>query len=180
MQLLLVVVVAGPVARPPTDLSVGQGGEGPLPDDVPFELSQGAEDVEDRLPAAGRRVDGLLQAPEPHGAIAQVGDVSMKCLRLRPSRSSFQTTSESPDRTSARARSLLQAGPLGLGPARLVGVELLAAYSLQSQLPGGRGSARGSRPWRTRSSIIPPPVGPAPLPTRQSHKSPAIGPEVRL
>ena len=29
--------------------------------------------------------------------------VLMRCLRLRPSRSSFQTTSESPGRTSARA-----------------------------------------------------------------------------
>jgi hypothetical protein len=29
--------------------------------------------------------------------------VPMRCLRLRPSRSSFQTTSESPGRASARA-----------------------------------------------------------------------------
>jgi hypothetical protein len=43
-------------------------------DDFPLELGQCPEDMEDELPAGGRGVDGLLQAPEADPAFAQVGD----------------------------------------------------------------------------------------------------------
>src|SRR4051812_19060264 len=78
----LVVEVMGPPPLSPAGSGRDEASEGPLPDEVPLELGQGPEDVEDELPAAGRRVDGLLQAPEPHAAMAQVGDLS----RDRPER----------------------------------------------------------------------------------------------
>jgi hypothetical protein len=74
MALLLVVEVAGPAALPPAGPRRGEAREGPLPDEVPLELGEGAEDVEDERPAAGRRVDGQLQALEVHPAVAQSGD----------------------------------------------------------------------------------------------------------
>src|SRR3954470_16183570 len=74
VPLLLVVEVAGPAALPPARPSGGEAGEGPLADEVPLELGEGAEDVEDELPSARRRVDGLLQASGAHAAMAQVGD----------------------------------------------------------------------------------------------------------
>src|SRR5262245_7881320 len=65
----------GGAGRPsPAGPRRGEAREGPLPDDIPLELGQGPKDVEDELPAAGRRVDGLLQALEAHPAVAQIGD----------------------------------------------------------------------------------------------------------
>src|SRR6476620_1455590 len=55
VPLLLVVEVAGPAALPPAGPRRGEAREGPLADDVPLELGQGPEDVEDELPAAGCR-----------------------------------------------------------------------------------------------------------------------------
>src|SRR3954471_19432065 len=55
VPLLLVVEMAGPAAHPPAGPRRGEACEGPLPDDIPLELGQGPEDVEDELPAAGRR-----------------------------------------------------------------------------------------------------------------------------
>ena len=78
--------------RPPS-LPAGPGrvepGPGPLADEVPLELGQGREDVEDQLPAAGRRVDALLEAPEadlpflelPHG-VDQVPDAAAQAVEL--------------------------------------------------------------------------------------------------
>src|SRR3954463_10952832 len=63
--------------RPPL-LSAGPGrvepGPGPLADDVPLELGQGREDVEDQLPAAGRRVDALLEAAEADLPLLELPD----------------------------------------------------------------------------------------------------------
>src|SRR4051794_13648307 len=70
VPLLLVVELAGPATLPPAGPRRGETREGPLPDDVPLELGQGPEDVEDELPARGRRIDGLLQAQEAHLALA--------------------------------------------------------------------------------------------------------------
>src|SRR3954451_12717711 len=74
VPLLLIVEVAGPAALPPAGPRRGEAREGPLPDDIPLELGQGPEDVEDELAAAVRRVDGLLHALEAHPAVAQSGD----------------------------------------------------------------------------------------------------------
>src|SRR4051812_47220647 len=57
VPLLLIVGVAGPAALPPAGPRRGEARDGPLPDEIPLELSQGPEDMEDELPAAGRRVD---------------------------------------------------------------------------------------------------------------------------
>src|SRR4051812_45767091 len=53
MPLLLVVEVSRPAALPPAGPGGGEAREGPLSDDVPLELGQGAEDVEDELAARG-------------------------------------------------------------------------------------------------------------------------------
>src|SRR4051794_32044051 len=119
VPLLLVIEVAGPAALPPACPGSGEAGEGPLPDDVPLELGQGAEDVEDELAAARRRVDGLLQAPEAHAAMAQVGDCLDEVLEAA------SEPVELPDHERIPGphvdQGSLQAGPLSLGPARLVG-----------------------------------------------------------
>jgi len=47
---------------------------GPLPDDVPLELRQGAEDVEDQLPPARGGVDLLGEALKPHAPGVQGRD----------------------------------------------------------------------------------------------------------
>ena len=76
--------------------------------------------VEDELPAARRRVDGLLQAPEAHTAMAQVGDCPDEVLEAA------SEPVELPDHERIAGprvgQGFLQAGPLGLGPACLVGV----------------------------------------------------------
>src|SRR3954467_7380193 len=47
---------------------------GPLPDQIPLKLSQGAKDVKDQLATAGGGVDLLLQGPEANAALLQVPD----------------------------------------------------------------------------------------------------------
>src|SRR3954451_19392487 len=98
-----------------------RGEAGPDPQ---VSLGQCPEDVEDELPAAGRRVDGLPQAPEAHAAVAQIGD------RLDEMLETAAEPVEIPDHERIAgphvSKGTLQAGPLGLGPAGLVGIDLLA------------------------------------------------------
>src|SRR4051812_2401630 len=47
---------------------------GPLPDEVPLELGQCAEDVKNQLAAAGRGIDLLLQGAEANPALLQLFD----------------------------------------------------------------------------------------------------------
>ena len=133
--------------------------------------------MEDELPAAGRRVDGLLHALEAHPAVAQSGD-RLDEVPQRPPK-----TIEFPDHEPIAGPQVgqgpLQAGPLGLGPARLVGIDLLAARGLQGifleveVLLEGRDPGVAD-PHRTGSPAVP-------YPRRdQSHKSPACRPGVRL
>jgi len=65
VPLLLLVELPAPSAL----LAAGPGrvepGPGPRADEVPLELGQGGKHVEDKLVAAGRRVDALLEAAEP-------------------------------------------------------------------------------------------------------------------
>src|SRR5262245_7802173 len=49
-------------------------GPGPLADEVPLELGQGGEDVEDQLAAAGGRVDALPEALEPDPPLPEGGE----------------------------------------------------------------------------------------------------------
>src|SRR4051812_15118724 len=49
-----------------------QPGVGPLADEIPLELSERAEDVEDELAATGRGVDLLLERPKAHSTLLQV------------------------------------------------------------------------------------------------------------
>ena len=49
----------------------GQPGNGPLPDQVAFELGQGSEDVEDELAARRGDVDRLLETPKSDAAVSQ-------------------------------------------------------------------------------------------------------------
>jgi hypothetical protein len=60
VPLLLVIEITGLATLPPACSGNVEAGEGPLPDEDPLELGQRPEDVEDELPAAGRRIDGLL------------------------------------------------------------------------------------------------------------------------
>jgi hypothetical protein len=46
---------------------------GPLADDIPLKLCQSAEDVEDQLPAGGRRVDRLSDRTESDPTSVQSG-----------------------------------------------------------------------------------------------------------
>src|SRR3954447_7369734 len=62
----------GSAEQPATCSSGGQAGVGPLPDEVPLKLSEGAKDMEDELPAAGRGVDLLLQRPEADAPLLQL------------------------------------------------------------------------------------------------------------
>ncbi len=60
-------------ARPPTAAPAHPGGReagvGALANEVTLELRERAEDVEDEPPPSGRRVDALLEAPEPDLAL---------------------------------------------------------------------------------------------------------------
>src|SRR5215204_752150 len=53
-------------------------------DQVPLELGQGAEDVKDELPAAGGRVDRLLEAAEADLPRLQGGDRLDQVLERAP------------------------------------------------------------------------------------------------
>ena len=57
---------------------------GPLADQVPLELGQGTEDVKDELPAAGGRVDRLLEAAEADLPRLQDGDRLDQVLERAP------------------------------------------------------------------------------------------------
>jgi hypothetical protein len=60
------------LATPPAGWLQPRGGA--LADQVALELSQGAEDVEDQLPAGGGGVDPLGQALEPNALLGQAGN----------------------------------------------------------------------------------------------------------
>src|SRR5262245_37661965 len=62
LGLFLLVEQPGPAAKPAAGPSCGKAGGGPLADEIPLELGQGPEDVEDELPARCRGVDGFLEA----------------------------------------------------------------------------------------------------------------------
>ncbi len=47
---------------------------GALSDEIPLELSQCSEEMEDQLATTGRRVDLLLQGPEANAAFLEVTD----------------------------------------------------------------------------------------------------------
>jgi hypothetical protein len=64
----------GPAKQPVTDSRSLQPGMGPLPDEIPFKLGQRPEDMEDKLPATGRRVDLLLQGPEANAPLLELSD----------------------------------------------------------------------------------------------------------
>src|SRR2546427_7613373 len=57
---------AGASAEPAAGTGSSEASLGPFPDQLPFELGQGAEDMEDQLATGGRCVDRLLQAAEPY------------------------------------------------------------------------------------------------------------------
>ena len=119
--------------RPAALLSAGPGrvepGPGPLADDVPLELGQGGEDVEDQLAAAGRRVDALLEAPEadlpflelPDG-LDEVPDAAAQAVEL-------------PDDEGVPlpevCEGLIEPRPLGTCTAGLVREDLLATGAVQ-------------------------------------------------
>ena len=119
--------------RPAALLSTGPGrvepGPGPLADDIPLELGQGREDVEDQLAAAGRRVDAFLEAPEadlpflelPDG-FDQVPDAAAQAVEL-------------PDHEGVTLpevrEGLIEPGPLGTCATGLVREELLATGAFQ-------------------------------------------------
>src|SRR5512135_2267773 len=89
LGLLLRVQLPRSAALLPAGPGRVEPGPGPLADEVPLELGQGREDVEDQLPAAGRRVDTLLEASEadlpflelPHG-LDQVPDAATQAVEL--------------------------------------------------------------------------------------------------
>ncbi len=72
---------------------------------VTLELRYRADDLKEQPPLGRARVDACCKTTRstPHSCSA--ADSSSKCCRLRPSRSSFVTTSVSPARSSATARS---------------------------------------------------------------------------
>src|SRR5512143_656753 len=74
LGLLLRVQLPRSAALLPAGPGRVEPGPGPLADDVPLELGQGREDVEDQLPAAGRRVDALLEAAKADAPAAEFGE----------------------------------------------------------------------------------------------------------
>lgn len=123
------VQLPGPAAPPSAGSGRVEPGPGPLADDIPFELGQGGEDVEDQLPATGRRVDALLEAPETdlaflelaHG-LDEVADAAAQAVEL-------------PDHEDVTGpevcEGLIEPRPLGQRATGLVGEELLATGVLQ-------------------------------------------------
>jgi hypothetical protein len=118
---------------------------GPLADDVPLELGQGREDVEDQFPAAGRRIDTFLEAPEadspflelPH-SLDEVPDATAQAVEL-------------PDHECVPLpevrEGLIEPRPLGTGTAGLIREELLATGAIQGvglevEILFGSGDAR--------------------------------------
>jgi hypothetical protein len=68
----------GELGRAPAAAAAGAGGlqagDGAVPDDLPLELGQGPEEVEDQPAAGGGGVDGLAQGAEPDPAGVEIGD----------------------------------------------------------------------------------------------------------
>src|SRR3954468_24767851 len=64
----------GPTKQPTSSSSSCQACVGPLPDEIPLELSERAEDMEDQFAPAGRGVDLLLEGAEADAPSLQVGD----------------------------------------------------------------------------------------------------------
>jgi hypothetical protein len=98
-------------------------------DDVPLELGQGREDVEDQLPATGRRIDTFLEASEadfpflelPDG-FDQVPDAAAQAVEL-------------PDHEGVTLpevrEGLIEPRPLGTSATGPVREELLATGAIQ-------------------------------------------------
>src|SRR4051812_11859092 len=64
----------GSAEQPAPCSSGSQAGVGALPDEIPFELGEGSEDMKDEFPAACSGVDLFLQRPEANAALLQVPD----------------------------------------------------------------------------------------------------------
>ena len=74
-----------------------------LADEIAFELGDGADNVEQQTPAGRRRIDGLGKGAEADGFGSRRVTICIRCARLRPNRSSFQTTSTSPAASACSA-----------------------------------------------------------------------------
>jgi hypothetical protein len=69
-----------------------------LANEIALQLGKGAKDMEDALATRRGRIDVFLQTVEADVAPLELGDGIDERRSERPSRSSFQTTSVSPDR----------------------------------------------------------------------------------
>jgi hypothetical protein len=135
---------------------------GPLADEVPLELGQGGEDVEDELAAAGRRVDALPEAAEPDTPVAE-GSEGLDQVAERPAEA-VELPDDDRVPPVGEGQGLPQAHPRGAGPVGGVGEDPLAAGLGQGVvlevefLVGGRDAGVADEHGPLRGLIVPEPA----------------------
>jgi len=149
----------------------------PLPEDVPLENGQDAEVVKDELPAAVRWVGGSSKLGKPTLRSRRSMTVSIEVPRRPPG--AIDLPDHEPIAGPLISQVPLQARRPGPGIRRSCRKRSSRGPRPSGRLPGGRGSARGSRLWRSRSASRRPPGSP-PLTAGASLPGPyKCGPIVR-
>jgi hypothetical protein len=93
----------------------GEAGEGSLPDQLSFELGQGAEDVEHQATPARGGVDAFLERPKPYSSGLELGN-HLDEVGER-SAEAIQTPDDNNISRSSKLEKIGQAGPVGFGSA---------------------------------------------------------------
>ena len=113
----------------------------PLPDEIPFKLSERSEDMEDELATAGGGVDLLLQRAEANAPVLESPD-GVDQMRQRAAQP-VQPPDHQGVACSKVGERLGEAGAFRHGARHRIGVELLAAGSGQCVLLEGEGLVSG-------------------------------------
>ena len=129
LDLLSIGQLLRPTTEAPTSASGGQSGLRPLPDEIPFELREGAEDMEDELAPGCGGIDLLGQALEANAALGQCRDHLDQVLE-RPTQA-IETPDDERIPFPEIAEDLVQLWSLGFRPTGGLGIDLAAAGLLQ-------------------------------------------------
>ena len=113
----------------------------PLPDEIPLELGQGSEDVEDELPAAGGGVQLLLQRLDVHTPALKVPDGVDEVSE--GTAEPVQPPDDKGVACSQVGECLRQPRPIRNRAGDRVGIELFAAGRRQGVLLESKGLVKG-------------------------------------
>lgn len=118
----VLVQLPGPSAQPSPGTRRLESGHGAFPDDLPLELSERSEDVEDQLPTRRRGVHVLLQAFEPDPPLAKPVHDLDEILKAPPQ--PIQLPHHQGVPFPEELQSLLKPRPIRILPAPLIGEDL--------------------------------------------------------